>query len=176
MRIFLIIFSFINAFLYFLVYAYYENFLLLFGNINITGGFLSFLKIFILVIVAFFIGLIVSLMIKLKIEKSFFDYRIALAVGLLPLIFLILSQGSVTSFILVRMFNSSRQISELVFYFFSRQVVWAMCIGFATGVSVRIAFKKKLKHETEYMLIRPKEYIKKPPEDAASGFTGQPDK
>ncbi|MBM3705967.1 MAG: hypothetical protein FJW66_05520 [Actinobacteria bacterium] len=162
MRVFLIIFSFINAFLYFLVYAYYENFLSLLGNLDVTGGLLSFLKIFILVVVSFLIGLIVSLMIKIKIDKSFFDYRIALAVGLLPLIFLILSQGSITNFIIVRLFNSDRQISELVFYFFSRQVVWAMCLGFAIGASVRIAFKKKLKHETAYMLLRPKEFIEQP--------------
>ena len=146
MRIFLIIFSFINAFLYFLLYAYYENILGLFGSLNVTGGFLGFLKIFILVIVAFLIGLIVSLLARFRIEKSFFDWRIALIVGILPFIFLILSQGTITNYITVEIFNSNRQVSELIFYFFSRQIVWAMWLGFAIGASVRIAFKKKTKH------------------------------
>ncbi len=146
MRIFLIIFSFINAFIYFLLYAYYENILGLFGSINITSGFLSFLKIFILIIVSFLIGLIVALLTRFRIEKSFFDWRIALIVGILPFIFLILSQGSITNYIVVEVFNSNRQISEFVFYFFSRQIVWAMWLGFAIGASVRIAFKRKIKH------------------------------
>ncbi len=152
MRIFLIVFSFINAFLYFLVYAYYENILATLGSVNITGGFQSFIKIFLLVIVSFLIGLIVSLLIRFKIEKSFFDWRIALIVGIFPFVFLILSQGSVTNFVVVEVFNSNRQISELVFYFFSRQIVWAMWLGFAIGASVRIAFKKKIKHEKTHEL------------------------
>ena len=150
MRIFLIIFSFINAFLYFLVYAYYDNILALFGSVNVTSGFLSFIKLLVLIIFAFLIGLIVSLLIGTRTEKSFFDYRVALIVGILPLIFLILSQGSITSFITVRIFGSNRQISELIFYFLSRQIVWAMWLGFAIGVSVRVAFKKRLKHALPY--------------------------
>ena len=147
MRIFLIFFSFVNAFLYFLVYAYYDNILAVFGGANITSGFLGFLKIFMLVIVSFLIGLIVSMLIKFKIDKSFFDWRIALIVGIFPFIFLILSQGTITNYFVVEVFNSNRQVSELIFYFFSRQIVWAMWLGFAIGASVRIAFKKKTKHE-----------------------------
>jgi hypothetical protein len=128
------------------LYAYYDNILTLFENINVTSGFLVFLKTILLVIVSFLIGLAVSLLIKFKIEKSFFDYRIALIVGILPFVFLILSQGSIINFIVVRFFDSSRQISELVFYFFSRQIVWAMWFGFAIGASVRIAFKERIKH------------------------------
>ena len=154
MRIFLIIFSFVNAFLYFLVYAYYENILTLFSGINVTSGFQSFIKIFLLVIVSFLIGLIVSLLIRFKIEKSFFDWRIALIVGIFPFIFLLLSQGSITNYVVVEIFNSNRQVSELIFYFFSRQIVWAMWLGFAIGASVRIAFKKKIKHEKSRELER----------------------
>ncbi len=151
MRIFLIIFSFINAFLYFLVYAYYDNILALFGSVNVTSGLLSFIKLLILVIFAFLIGLVVSLLIGgTRTDRSYFDYRIALIVGILPLIFLILSQGSITSFITVRIFGSNRQISELIFYFLSRQIVWAMWLGFAIGVSVRVAFKKRIKHAVSY--------------------------
>ncbi len=152
MRIFLIVTAFVNTILYLLVYAYYENIMGLFGNVNVAGGWLSFLKILDLVIVGFLIGLIVSMLLRLRIEKSFFDYRMLLIVGILPFIFLILSPGQVTNFFIVKLFNSSRQISEAAFYFFSRQIIWAIWFGFAIGVSIRLSFKKKLKHELTYIL------------------------
>ncbi|MBE3035971.1 MAG: hypothetical protein IMZ70_02650, partial [Candidatus Atribacteria bacterium] len=144
MRIFLIVIAFVNTMLYLLVYAYYENIMGLFGNVNVAGGWLSFLKILDLVIVGFLIGLIVAMLLRLRIEKSFFDYRMLLIVGILPFIFLILSQGQVTNFFITKLFNSNRQISEAAFYFFSSQIIWAMWFGFAIGVSIRLAFKKKL--------------------------------
>ena len=152
MRLFLVITSFITAFLYFLIYALYDNILAVFGSIDVTGAFISFLKIFILVIVSFLIGLIVILLLKIRYEKSHFDYRFLLIVGILPFIFLILSQGAVTNLIIVKVFNSNRQISEFVFYFLSRQIVWAMWLGFALGTSVRLSFKRKLKHEASYKM------------------------
>jgi hypothetical protein len=152
MRLFLIIMSFITAFLYFLIYALYDNILAVFGNIDVTGAFISFLKIFILVIVSFLIGLIVILLLRIRYEKSHFDYRFLLVVGILPFIFLILSQGAVTNLIIVKVFNSNRQISEFVFYFLSRQIVWAMWLGFALGTSVRLSFKRRLKHEASYKM------------------------
>ena len=156
MRLFLIIMSFITVFLYFLIYALYDNILAVFGQLDVTGAFLSFLKIFILVIVGFLIGLIVILLLKISYEKSRFDYRFALIVGILPFIFLILSQGAITNFIIVKVFNSNRQISEFVFYFLSRQIVWAMWLGFALGTSVRLDFKPKLKHELNYKMEQAK--------------------
>ncbi|HEX7561419.1 MAG TPA: hypothetical protein VF347_04430 [Candidatus Humimicrobiaceae bacterium] len=152
MRLFLVITSFITAFLYFLIYALYDNILAVFGSIDVTGAFISFLKIFILVIVSFLIGLIVILLLKIRYEKSHFDYRFLLIVGILPFIFLILSQGAVTNLIIVKVFNSNRQISEFVFYFLSRQIVWAMWLGFALGTSVRLSFKRKIKHEASYKM------------------------
>jgi len=152
MRIFLIIFSFINAFLYFLLYAYYENILALFGTSGVTSGFLGFLKTIILLVVSFLIGLIVSLLLKMNIAKSFFDLRLGIIVGIIPLFFLILSQPAISNFILVRLFNPNSRLNELVFYFLSRQIVWTMWLGFAIGASVRIAFKKKLKHEVSFSL------------------------
>jgi hypothetical protein len=152
MRLFLIVMSFITAFLYFLIYALYDNILEVFGSIDVTGAFISFLKIFILVIVSFLIGLIVILLLRIRYEKSHFDYRFLLVVGILPFIFLILSQGAVTNFIIVKVFNSNRQISEFVFYFLSRQIVWAMWLGFALGTSVRLSFKRRLKHEASYKM------------------------
>jgi len=156
MRIFFVIVSFITAFLYFLVYALYDNILAVFGRLDVTGVFISFLKTFILVIVSFLIGFIVILLLKIKYEKSYFDYKFALIVGILPFIFLILSQGAITNFIIVKVFNSNRQISEFVFYFLSRQIVWAMWLGFALGTSVRLDFKPKLKHELNYKMEQAK--------------------
>jgi len=150
----LIVIAFINTMLYLLVYAYFENIMGLFGNVNVAGGWLSFLKILDLTIVGFLIGLIVAMLLRLSIEKSFFDYRMLLIVGILPFIFLILSQGGITNFFITKLFNSSRQISEAAFYFFSRQIIWSMWFGFAIGVSIRLAFKKKLKHEITYRLER----------------------
>jgi hypothetical protein len=147
MRIFLIVTAFINTMLYLLVYAYYENIMALFGNVNVAGGWISFLKILDLAIVGFLIGLIVTMLLPLRIEKSFFDYRMLLIVGILPFIFLTLSPGQVTNFFVVKLFNSNRQISDAAFYFFSKQIIWAIWFGFAIGVSVRLVFKKKLKHE-----------------------------
>jgi hypothetical protein len=152
MRVFLIIFSFINAFLYFLLYAYYESILGLFGTSGVTSGFLGFLKTVILLIVSFLIGLIVSLLLKMNITKSFFDLRLAIIVGIIPLFFLILSQPAISNFILVKIFKSNSTISDFIFYFLSRQIVWTMWLGFAIGASVRLSFKKKLKHEVSFSL------------------------
>ena len=154
MRIFLIVIAFINTMLYLFVYAYFENIMGLFGNVSVAGGWLSFLKILDLIIVGFLIGLIVAMLLRLRIEKSFFDYRMLLIVGILPFIFLVLSGGQITNFFIAKLFNSSRQISEAAFYFFSRQIIWAIWLGLAIGVSVRLAFKKKLKHEMTYILER----------------------
>jgi len=152
MRIFLIIFSFINAFLYLVFYAYYDNILDVFGSSNTSAGWLVFLKIVILIIIGFLIGLMVSLLLKLNINRSFFDWRVLLIIGILPFLFLILSQGGITNFIVIKFFNANRQISELLFYFFSRQIIWSLWFGFSIGASVRIAFKNKLKHEAAYNL------------------------
>ena len=154
MRIFLIVIAFINTMLYLFVYAYFENIMGLFGNVSVAGGWLSFLKILDLIIVGFLIGLIIAMLLRLRIEKSFFDYRMLLIVGILPFIFLALSGGQITNFFIAKLFNSSRQISEAAFYFFSRQIIWAIWLGLAIGVSVRLAFKKKLKHEMTYWIER----------------------
>ena len=152
MKVFLIIFSFINAFLYFLLYAYYENILALFGTSGVAGGFLGFLKTAILLVVSFLIGLIVSLLLKMNVSKSFFDLRLAIIVGTIPLFLLILSQPAISNFMLVKIFNSSSRAGDFIFYFLSRQIVWIMWLGFAIGASVRLAFRKKLKHEVNFSL------------------------
>jgi hypothetical protein len=153
MRNFLIILSFINVFLYLLFYSYYDNIFDIFGNSNTSSAGLVFLKVVILIAIGFLIGLIISLLLKLNIDKSFFDYKQFIIAGILPFIFLILSQGSITDFVIIKFFHANKQVSELVFYFFSRQIIWSLWLGFATGASVRIAFKKKIKHGLNYYII-----------------------
>jgi len=152
MRVFLIIFSFINAFLYFLLYAYYDNILGLFGSTGVASGFLVFLKTLILLVVSFLIGLIVSLLTRMKVARSFFDLRLALIVGIIPFIFLILSQPGVSNLMLAKIINPGGAAGDFVFYFLSRQIVWTMWLGFAIGASVRIAFRRKLRHEVSFSL------------------------
>jgi len=152
MRVFLIIFSFINAFLYFMFYAFFDSIMNLTGGLSISPDIVAFLKLLILIVFGFLIGLVVSLLLKLNIEKSFFDYKTALIAGIFPFIFLILSIGSITNFIVANILQSNRQLTELLFYFLSRQIIFSLWFGFAIGVSVRIAFKKKIKHEITYNL------------------------
>lgn len=152
MRVFLIIFSFINAFLYFMFYAFFDSIMNLTGGLSISPDIVAFLKLVILIVFGFLIGLVVSLLLKLNIEKSFFDYKTALIAGIFPFIFLILSIGSITNFIADNILQSNRQLTELLFYFLSRQIIFSLWFGFAIGVSVRITFKKKIKHEITYNL------------------------
>ena len=151
MKNFLLIFSFINAILYILVYSYYDYILGLFGEISISAGFLSFLKILILIIVGFLIGLIAALLLNLNTDRSYYDYKALIIIGIIPFICLMLSEGTITNFFIIKFFNSSRQVSELVFYLFSRQIIWTLWLGFSIGSSIRLSFKRKIsKHEVRY--------------------------
>jgi len=152
MRLFLIIFSFINAFLYYLVYAFYDNILGIISASGAASGFFAFLKLAVLAVIGFLIGLVISLMTRVQVEKTFFDYRIAIVAGIIPFILLILSTGAVTDFIVSGIFNSNRQVSEFIFYFLSRQIIWTLWLGFALGASVRVSFRKKLKHEAYFKM------------------------
>jgi len=150
LRIFLIILSFLNTILYILVYAYYDYILSLFDTALISAGVLNFIKLLLLVITGFCIGLMVSLLLKLDIDKSFFDIKTLIVVGFIPAVCLLLSEGTITSFIITKFFGANKKLTELVFYLFSRQILWTLWFGFSIGSSVRINFKKKLKHEVRY--------------------------
>ncbi len=151
MRIFLIIFSFINALLYFILYAFLDSILNLIGGVSVTADIISLLKLLILIIFGFLIGLVASLFLRKNQEKSFFDYKSALTIGLIPFIFLILSLGKIPNFISVNILNSNKQLSELLFYFLSRQIIFSIWLGFGLGISASIAFniKIRLKHEAK---------------------------
>jgi len=154
LRVFLLITSFINTVLYILVYAYYDNILNIFDTVALPAGLLSFIKLLVLVIVGFCIGLSVSLLLKLNIDKSFFDIRTFIIVGFIPAFCLLLSEGTITNFVITRFFGSNKRLTELVFYLFSRQIIWTLWLGFSIGSSVRINFVRKLKHVASYNVER----------------------
>jgi len=150
LRIFLLIISFLNTVLYILVYAYYDYLLNLFGEMLLSEGFLNFIKLLLLIIVGFCIGLSMSLLLRLDLYKSYFDIRNFVIIGFIPVICLLLSEGTITNFIITKFFGSDKKLTELVFYLFSRQIIWTLWFGFSIGSSIRINFKKKLKHEVRY--------------------------
>lgn len=147
MRILLIIFSFINTVFYVLVYSYFDNILDVFGVTDLSSAAINYIKLLVLLIVGFCIGMMVMLLLRLKIKKNLFSFKNLLIVGIFPFICLILSEGSITSFIINKLFNSSERLSELAFYLFSRQTIWSLWLGFAIGTSIRFSFlKKEYKH------------------------------
>ena len=83
------------------------------------------------------------LMLQLKIDRSLFSFKNLILIGIVPFIFLILSEGTITSFIINSLFNSNKTLSDLAFYLFSRQTIWALWLGFAVGSSIRVSFSRK---------------------------------
>lgn len=147
MRIFLIIFSFINTVFYVFVYSYFDNILDIFGVTGLSSIAINYIKLAALLVVGFCIGITVMLILRLKIKRSLFSFKNLLIVGIFPFVCLILSEGTITSFIINKFFNSSEKLSELTFYFFSRQTIWSLWLGFAIGSSIRFSFfGRKYKH------------------------------
>ncbi len=147
MRVFLIVFSFINTVFYILVYSYFDNILDIFGVTSLSSTAVNYIKLTALLVVGFCIGITVMLILRLKMKKSLFSFKNLFIVGIFPFICLILSEGSITSFIINKFFNSSETLSELAFYLFSRQTIWSLWLGFAIGTSVRLSFlKREYKH------------------------------
>jgi hypothetical protein len=142
MRIFLIAVSFVNSLLYILVYSYYNNIMDILG-ITFSAGAQSFFKILLLVIAGFCIGLIPMLLLSPGMKRSRFDIKNFALIGIVPLIFLLLSPGQVTDFIASAVSGNNEKIREAVFYLLSRQAIWSVWTGFALGTSVKICFRKK---------------------------------
>ncbi len=143
MRIFLIIFSFVNTLFYILIYSYFDNILGFFSAISLPSTVSNYVKLLMLLIIGFCIGLTVMLMLNLRLGRSSFSFKNLLLIGTVPFIFLILSEGTITNFIVTSLFNSSKTISELIFYLFSRQTIWCLWLGFAIGTSIRVSFSKR---------------------------------
>jgi len=144
MRIFLIVFSYVNLFLYILIYSLYDNIAPLVGLTSLSTGAQSFLKVSLLVIAGFFIGLIASLFRKGRSSRSSFDYSLFLLLGLAPFVMLLLSEGSMTDFLIRVFFRSSKALSEAAFYVFSRTAIYALWYGLSIGISVTVGFKEKI--------------------------------
>jgi len=147
LRVFLIIFSFINAVFYIFIYSYSDRILEIIGGVNLSAVAINYIRLAALLIVGFCVGVIVMLLLKLKLKRSLFSFKNMLIVGFFPFICLVLSEGTITSFIINKFFNSSEQLSELAFYLFSRQSIWSLWLGFSIGSSIRFGFsRREFKH------------------------------
>lgn len=142
MKRFLIIFSLINAALYFIIYSYFDYILGSLPSLVIPPGVITLLKILFLIAVGFSIGLVISLIRGYEGIKSSFDYKAFIILSAVPFLMLVLSGGHITNFIITRFFEANKKLSELVFYFFSSNYIWSMWIGVVAGSSIRLRFKR----------------------------------
>lgn len=149
MRFILIIISFINIFLYYTAYAYFDNILIALARYELPMGFLIFLKYFIIFVLGFLIGFLITLGMRLRVSMNYFDMKVLLMVGFIPALAIILSYSGLTNFLTNTIFKSNESISELYYYFFSRTDIWSIWLGVATGSSVRLKLlqKRKYKHQ-----------------------------
>lgn len=142
MKKFLIIFSVLNTFLYFVIYSYFDYILENLPALILSSGLISFVKILFLIAVGFSAGLIISVIRGFDGSKSTFDYKSFFILVAVPVIMLLLSGGQITNFIVVNFFGANKKLSELVFYIFSRDYIWALLTGIIAGTSIKLSFKK----------------------------------
>jgi len=138
----LISFSIINAGLYFIIYSYFDYILENFQSLIMPASAISFIKILFLIAIGFSAGLVISLIRGYEGVKSTFDYKVFIMLAAIPLLMITLSGGQVTNFIIVKFFGANKKLSELVFYFFSRDYIWAMLTGFIAGTCTKLRFKR----------------------------------
>jgi hypothetical protein len=150
MKSFLIVASFVNIILYYTAFAYFDNIIDVLAVYNLPVSFLNFLRLFIVFILGFMIGFLIAVSTKSRVNMNYFDIRVFLIVGCIPALALILYNTGAVNLVVTRFFNSNLTVSELVFYFFSRDIIWAIWLGISAGASVRLKFKssgKKFKHQ-----------------------------
>ena len=149
MRFILIIICFVNILLYYTAYAYFDNILIALARYELSVGFLTFLKYFIIFVLGFLIGFLIILSMKLRVNMNYFDLKGFLMVGLIPVLAIILSYSGLVSFLVNTFFKSNGTINELYYYFFSRTDIWSLWLGVATGSSIRLKLlqKRKYKHQ-----------------------------
>jgi hypothetical protein len=150
MRVLLIAICFVNIFLYYTAYSYFDNILTALAVYGLPVGFLTFLKYFIIFCLGFLIGLLVILAMRLRVSMNYFDIKVLLLAGFFPALALILSYSGLISFLINTFFAGNEGIRELYYYFFSRTDIWSLWLGVATGASVRLRLmqpKKKYKHQ-----------------------------
>ena len=149
-RSLLIVFCFINIFLYYTAYAYFDNILTALARFELPVGLLTFLKYFIIFILGFLIGLLIILSMRLKVSMNYFDLKVMVLAGLVPALAIIFSYSGLAGFIIRSLFSGNETVNELYYYFFSRTDIWALWLGVATGASIRLRLmqrKKKFKHQ-----------------------------
>ena len=149
MRFILIIICFVNILLYYTAYAYFDNILIALARYELSMGFLTFLKYFIIFVLGFLIGFLIILSMKLRLNMNYFDLKGFLMVGLIPVLAIILSYSGLVSLLVNTFFKSNGTINELYYYFFSRTDIWSLWLGVATGSSIRLKLlqKRKYKHQ-----------------------------
>ncbi len=152
MRKFLITILYINIILYLVFYSLTDYILREFPSLSISSGTITVLKIIFLIAAAFCLGVLISIFRNYRGARTVFDYRLFLKIGVLPFVLLLLSGGQITSFINTHLFGGSKQISELAFYLFSRDSVWAVWFGISIGVSVKLIFTKEKHSKTANFL------------------------
>lgn len=113
------------------------------GSSLLSGGLQSFIKVLILLIAGFCIGLIPMLLLSPGMRRNRLDVKNLILVGIVPFILIILSPGPVNDFIATKIFSNNDSMKELLFYLFSRQPLWSLWLGFAIGTSVRISLKRR---------------------------------
>lgn len=149
-RFFLIAFSFVNIILYYTAFAYFDNITDALVRYNLPAGFLNFLRLLIVFILGFMIGFLISISMRAVVNTSYFDIRVFLIAGCIPALALILYNTGVVNLVVTKFFSSNLTVSELVFYFFSRDTIWAIWLGISVGASVRLNFtypERKFKHQ-----------------------------
>jgi hypothetical protein len=150
MKIVLRIFSFVNIVLYYTAYAYFDNITTALAVYNLPAGFVNFLRFFVVLILGFMVGFLIIISMRQDWSRNYFDIKVFLSVGFIPAIALLLYKTGFVNIAVSRLFNSNMTVSELAFYFFSRETIWAMWLGIAIGASVRLRFKsspRKFKHQ-----------------------------
>jgi hypothetical protein len=145
MRALLIVFCFINIFLYYAAYAYFDNILAALARYELPVGFLTFIKYFIIFILGFLIGLLIILSMRLKVSMNYFDVKVLVLAGLLPALAIILSYSGLAGFLVRSFFSGNETVNELYYYFFSRTDIWALWLGVATGASIRLRLMQQIK-------------------------------
>ena len=143
MRKFLITILYINIILYLVFYSLTDYILREFPSLSISAGAITFIKILFLVASTFCLGVLISIFRNYRGARTVFDYRLFLKIGVIPFALLVLSGGQITGFINTHLFGGSKQLSELAFYLFSRDSIWAVWFGISVGVSVKLIFQKK---------------------------------
>jgi len=150
MKLVLRIFSFVNIVLYYTAYAYFDNITTALAVYNLPAGFINFLRFFVVLILGFMVGFLIIISMRQDWSRNYFDIKVFLSVGFIPAIALLLYKTGFVNISVSRLFNSNMTVSELAFYFFSRETIWAMWLGIAIGASVRLRFKsspRKFKHQ-----------------------------